>query len=185
MPWGLNSVQQAYAKLLQSVGMLAQTMSDFPKMEIGVELYPQLMALSVDMSELARAEQDFRLPLEKALMEVILPSIKENFNVGGRPPWKPLAKTTVSNRGSATPILVDSGTLQSKATSKSIWQVTKDDVHVQNLDEQVSYASYIQGGTRNMVARQFIMIQDQDFDAIERIFSDWWEDLIRTKGGFK
>src|SRR4051794_13554846 len=69
----------------------------------------------------------FRKPLERAIKEVVIPSIQTNFNVGGRPAWEPLAEFTRQRReqeGYSDNPLVKTGALQEAMTSESNWTIT-------------------------------------------------------------
>lgn len=70
----------------------------------------------------------FKEPLEIALTQVVIPSIRENFAAQGRPAWKPLKQKTIYGRllkgYPRGPILDASGRLKRAATKKNIWEIT-------------------------------------------------------------
>jgi len=91
-------------------------------------------------------------------------SIDKNFKAGGQPTrWAPLKASTIARRrgGSSRP-LMDTGTLKNSIG----WRVTGNAV---SIAPSVAYGKYHQTGTRNMVARPFIMIQDEDVPRIVKI----------------
>lgn len=92
-------------------------------------------------------------------------SIRKNFDVGGRPPWKPLAKYTIRMKGS-NKILVDTGRLENSITFRVenntvIWYTN------------VEYAPLHQYGGRvgrnEIPARPFLVLQDEDIKEIRSI----------------
>lgn len=185
MPWGINAVRSAYSKMLSVLGV-GTAHPGLPKISLGEGFYSNAIVVAEGIDRVDRAFRDFRTPLTKSLVEVILPSIRENFDSEGRPPWQRLSETTVERRGGlAHPILEDSGRLRSAATSAQAWRVTQDTVSPENIENMVSYAKYIQAGTRLMPARPFLVLQDEDGEKIQEIFDRWVEEIIRIKGGFK
>ncbi len=184
MPWGLNAVRAAYSKMLGVLGV-GTAHPGLPKISIGEGFYTNAILVAQGIDNVDRSFRDFREPLTRSLVEVILPSIRENFDSEGRPPWQRLSEATVERRGSAHPILEDSGRLRSAATSAQTWRVTQDTVTPEDIDDIVPYAKYIQGGTKLMPARPFLVLQSEDGDKVQVIFDRWMDETIRIKGGFK
>lgn len=154
----------------------------FPIISIGDGFYPSVQATVADINKLSRNLHNFTEPLTISLEEVIIPSIRENFNAEGRPSWAQLAENTVKARKSSHPILHVTGTLEDAVTSRSSWRVTPSEVSLASLG--VSYAAFHQGGTSKMPARQFVAIQSEDVEKITEIFNVWLETQIR-KSGFR
>lgn len=131
--------------------------------------------------------KSFREPLQRAVKKVVAPSIKKNFDVGGRPPWPDLEEMTVMLRArkgyGATPILVQSGMLKRTASQQSIWTFTQTSAAVLSLPPKIWYGALHQSGwtTKGYVAppRPWLMIQDEDQGEIREVFEDWlierWE----------
>lgn len=184
MPWGVNGVRAAYSRLLAAMGV-GSAHPGLPKISIGEGFYAQAIITAEAIDRVDRAFRDFTEPLTRSLREVILPSIRENFDSEGRPPWERLAESTVERRQSAHPILYQSGTLRDVATDPQTWKVTQDTVSPEGIDSKLEYAKYIQGGTRLMPARPFLVLQDEDGEKIQEIFGRWVDEQIRIKGGFK
>jgi|ERR1051326_352130 phage gpG-like protein len=149
----------------------------------GDEFYAGAFITAEGLQKIGNNIRDFTVPLTTSLREVIIPSIQKNFASGGRPPWAPLEVSTVEKRKATGPILDRTGFLKSVATSEAIWTITTDTIEVSGMDT-VPYAKYHQVGTKNMVARVFILFQPEDEAKIEEIFSLWFEEQIRS-GGFK
>ncbi|MET0466941.1 MAG: phage virion morphogenesis protein [Chitinophagaceae bacterium] len=145
----------------------------FPYVWPSGEFYRDSLILAGDISRFGENIRSMREPFNRAIREVIIPSIKKNFAVEGRPAWQGLEPSTVISRGSAHPILQRKRNLLRKATQINIWSVDKDSAAVTGLDTRVKYAKYHQGGTRNMPQRVFMILQDEDQDEIENIFQEW------------
>lgn len=149
---------------------------EFPTITFDPGFFRDIGALQAAIELLGRQLDDFREPLQAALEIVIIPSIRTNFDVGGRPKWRPLSEPYRTYRLPG-PILVQSGALRTAATSIGNWTVTPNAVELTGIDS-VKYASYHQSGTRKMPARPYVMYQPEDADAIVAIFEIWVDGLI-------
>ena len=98
------------------------------------------------------------LPLEE-IGRLLVESVRENFNQEGRPSWEPRMEPT-----GGWPLLRKTGDLYNSIT----FQISGDDVTV---DHGTAYGDYLDQGTSRMVARPFLVIQDEDADRIEQIFA--------------
>jgi len=155
-----------------------------PKITFGEDFFKQISVLESDIRHLSYRLNDFHDPLETALEFVIIPSIRTNFAVGGRPKWKPLSPITVRARGGLEgPILYRSGDLYNAATDRSTWTVTNDMLIMTEIVSKVQYAIYHQLGTRNMAQREFVLYQPQDIEFIVAIFEKWLDFLIEEEWG--
>jgi phage gpG-like protein len=150
----------------------------FPGFTIGENFQAQIALLSASVDRMAMRFEDAGHPLRQALNDVILPSIDANFATGGRPAWKPLAKSTVAKRGSGEPILIRSGALRAAATSPGNWEVTRDTLQMVGIS--VSYGPIHQGGAprASIPARPFVLYQPKDEFAIEKIFALWIDTIV-------
>lgn len=151
----------------------------YPRVIFDKTFYPRALVVAGDIDELRRKIRSFREPLNISLRTVIIPSIKLNFAVEGRPRWAPLAAETILKRKSAHPILQRTGRLRKVATQINIWTVERDKLYVSSLNPRVHYAKYHQGGTRHMPARPFMVFHREDVDAIERVFMNWLDRKVR------
>jgi phage gpG-like protein len=106
----------------------------------GTSFNIQAKILAHDVDMLAVDIKSFRVPLKRSVAQVMIPSIRTNFDVGGRPRWQPLAQGTVDNRGgSSEPILIRTGRLKRTATQKNMWyyySVTGGIFNAVEFDEQ-------------------------------------------------
>jgi phage gpG-like protein len=119
------------------------------KFNVGIAAFdfrPSIGLVAKNLNALAFELESFKEPLTRSVERVIIPSIRTNFVSGGRPAWEPLAPETVARRGAIGPILIRSGALESAATSKDIWTITKQAAVVKSLPADVWYGVLHQGG---------------------------------------
>jgi len=124
----------------------------------------------------AASIQDFRPALEEIAEEVIAPSVKENFDSGGRPDWAPLAESTVARKSRAgysspSAILIATGAMRAAASDPNQYRVTKDELRA--APWSIPYWVYHQSGTPNMPQRVIMMLQVADRTKVFRIFANY------------
>lgn len=146
---------------------------------------------------LAANVKSFKDPLEQSLREVVVPSIRKNFESQGRPRWMPLSKETLISRGwrefgvvrrkhlstkapmskSGFRILDRTGRLKGAATQLNMWEVKDNQLtfRVNFFSGKVPYGVFHQLGTDNMYMREFIVLGggDRDETDIQIIFDQW------------
>lgn len=111
------------------------------------EFQPSIGIVAKAMDTLALDISSFKEPITKSIKGVMIPSFRENFDVGGRPPWEPLAEYTIKLRGyDAWPILVRSGKLKADATSLHIWTITPTSASIQSWPQRSWYGVIHQAG---------------------------------------
>lgn len=157
----------------------------FPYFSVSGDFYKDSLILANDIDSFALSIKSFRVPLKQSIKEVIIPSIKLNFQKEGRPRWASLSDATVRIRGSAHPILQRTGKLKKASTQLNIWKIDTDSAAIVGLDSKVKYAKYHQGGTSKMSARPFVEIQLKDEQDIENIFYKWLVERSIRKGKFR
>lgn len=118
---------------------------------------------------------DFKPALKEIGSEVITPSIRQNFNVGGRPPWLPLAAATVekkSRQGAASPtkILVHTGALEQAAIDADRYKVSSTELKAAPFG--IRYWGYHQTGD-GVPQRVIMMLQAADRSKITRVFANY------------
>ncbi|KKN23769.1 hypothetical protein LCGC14_0901610 [marine sediment metagenome] len=122
--------------------------------------------------------RSFKPVLKEIASEVIGPSIEKDFSVGGRPPWVPLAQSTVrkkSRQGAASPskILVHSGAMAQAASDHRKYKINRDTLRAAPF--KIRYWGYHQVGD-GVPQRVIMMLQAADRSEITRIFANY----IRT-----
>lgn len=152
-------------------------------MKIGVELdfSPSIFIMQQGIKE-ALDLKYIGKPLWETIDNVFIPSIKKNFNNQGRPQrWKALSPITLQFRKhygyGPGPILDRSGRLKRAAQAKARWSVdaAKGQAVYGNFPGQTWYAEIQQAGyfPRNITARPFAVIQEQDTIDMENIFRNF------------
>lgn len=156
-------------------------MIGFPVVEIDTRhLFPQLRATEQALENMRREFRNFREPLKRSVRQVLVPGIKLNYRVEGRPPWLPLAPETVRRRkGKAHPILVRTGLMRRRSTQINVWHVDRHRAWPRFIDFKATYARYHQGGTSRMPARPIMVWHELEIQMIEDIFLDWMEEVAR------
>jgi phage gpG-like protein len=110
------------------------------------DFQPSLGMLARDIDKLGVDIRSFRVPLTESVRTVMVPSIRTNFAVGGRPPWEALAESTVEIRGDEGPILVRSGALSKVASQINIWSISQVGATIKDLPQKVWYGKVHQAG---------------------------------------
>ncbi len=154
--------------------------------------------LERDMQDLAHdlaSQRGLRKPFERIRDEVMIPSIRTNFQVGGRPKWEPLSLATFQSGGfggreafiaSAAGFqllpLTKTGQLKRAATAKARFSIKNNEMTYGNWPEKRWF-----GPVHNLPDlsrrakipnRPFTMIQPEDKVAIEEIMMEWIEDQV-------
>lgn len=167
-------------------------------MPFEIQIIPNPVILVGEMEGLSARISSARKPLERAIKEVVIPSINQNFAAEGRPEgWDQLVQNTVSQReelgfGGEHPILQRTTKLYKAATAFARWKIVKDQAYVDNWPQSVWYGPVHQGGAVystdsfgdvGIPARPFMMIQDpQDVDDIEKVFDRWLGENLAQAG---
>lgn len=114
---------------------------------VGWQITPSLGLVARDVDRLGIDIRSFKEPLTRSVKRVIIPSIRKNFDAGGRPGWEPLSEYAIKRRGySAWPILIRSGALRKGATQFNIWDIGQTSATVRKLPDKVWYGALHQSG---------------------------------------
>ena len=116
-------------------------------------------------------------PLREAVTKVLAPSIRTNFEVGGRPAWTPLADASLEQKGrfggSSRP-LVFTGALEHAAGSVDSWDIRNNTAQLGNpLTGGIGYGIFHQEGTSTVPQRPWAVMQPEDERKIEDILGNW------------
>ena len=108
-----------------------------PGVMVSIDWSPTPVVLAAMYETLAVNVKSFREPLKRSVQQVLSPSIRRNFDVGGRPPWQALSSVTkeirVREGFSEGPILVRTGKLKRVAGQLNIWTIDSEKAFVSNL----------------------------------------------------
>jgi phage gpG-like protein len=111
------------------------------------DVRPSMGVVAKDVQRLGLDIRSFREPLTAIVKTVLIPSIRKNFDAGGRPAWEPLAEATIlARKYSAWPILQRSGKLRKRATQLNIWDIGLTTATIRSLPSDVFYGAYHQAG---------------------------------------
>src|SRR5882757_8152561 len=99
----MRSAQQAYAATRIVFGNISDQSGSGLKLGQGIfwngeEFVRRAFIAANDVDKLHYNIRSFREPLKRSLNEVIVPSIIQNFDVEGRPPWVALTPETIARR---------------------------------------------------------------------------------------
>jgi phage gpG-like protein len=134
--------------IIRSVQRGLRLRSDLsPAIVPDVHFEPTLGITAARIDKLGVDIRSFREPLLASVREVMVPSIRRNFDEGGRPAWEPLSDVTVKIRGTAGPILNRTGTLRSVATQINIWTITRTSAVIRDLPQKAWYGKVHQAGS--------------------------------------
>ena len=95
-------------------------------MTLSVDFSPAIEFVVLEINTLGARIKSFKVPLDLAVREVLVPSIKRNFDEGGRPQWPDLESATTKLRefyGYGESPLIRTGALRRVATQINMWQV--------------------------------------------------------------
>jgi phage gpG-like protein len=114
---------------------------------VDFEFQPSIGLIASRIDKLGMDIRSFKEPLTRAVVGVMIPSFKANFESEGRPGWEPLAPYTVERRkGREHPILFRSGKLKKVASSRAIWQISQNGAVITSLPAAVWYGTVHQAG---------------------------------------
>lgn len=180
------------------MGVLASNMTRIRAggMGIKIDMDPSPVLLVASFNKLGQDIRSFKVPLERSIREVVAPSLDENFAVGGRPPWQPLATQTLYRKrsGGARP-LIRTRALRMKAKQLNIWNIDgQEGLATLNLPGSVWYGAVHQGGAGSIIGfresgeawgspgyvpeRVWALFQEQDVRDIEKVFKKWVDERV-------
>jgi len=122
-------------------------------LDVGWQITPSIGIVAKDIDRMGLALASFKEPLEKSIKDVMMPSIRKNFESGGRPEkWPPLAEYTLQVKGLAgveggDKPLIRTGALQRGASSFKIWDIGNTSATVRSLPDNIWYGAIHQQGS--------------------------------------
>jgi phage gpG-like protein len=164
-----------------------------------VKMIPQPWVLVRDFDLLGLSVQSFKVPLERSVRKVLIPSIDMGFTTGGYGEW-PEHSPDTTQRWGPHPLLQLTGRLRRTATALARWQFTREEAFMADWPASVSYGLIHQvGGSRDVAAkgtggkqtdvtrmvipaRPFLEMQPNDMEKIEMIFMQWLSERIAWAG---
>jgi len=192
---------------------IVKQVGDLSAYGIDVDLQPSAVILVAQFNKLGMDIRSFKEPLTQAVKEVMVPSIRKNFDAGGRPKWRKLKKETVYKKagaggGDPEAPLIRTGLLRRRATEIGIWDINGIEGYaaIRTLRD-AEYGAYhnegVAGGEIGVIvsgtgsnavietrqlggfpARPFLMFHKKDENDIERVFIKWFQKRA-IMAGFK
>ena len=156
-----------------------------------IEMFPPATMLMRDFAQIGLDITRTKVPLKMAIDNVVIPSIRQNFEQQGRPnKWKALAEETQYQRiaegyNGSEPILQRTGTLRKVATQKNAWSVNDGEARMDKLSDRAFYGVFHQFGAVGksvLPARPFAMLQKHDEVLIELQFEIWLTERFAAHG---
>jgi phage gpG-like protein len=126
--------------------------------------------------------------LERAVDEVVRPSIESNFQAGGRPEWEPLAEATLQRRerqGLGSRPLAATGRGLDAVLSRQRWAISRTEATYPGAgwSGPGSYIRHHQQGTDDgLPARPFLALQPEDERALDRVGLSWLDGTLHRAG---
>src|SRR5690606_39821609 len=102
-----------------------------------------LLARTVD--KLGADIRSCRESLRRIVKEGMVPSIRTNCDVGGRPAWAPLASSTLEKKRTSQ-ILVETGALRRQMGFINTWTFDREKAMIVDLPQKVWYGKVHQAG---------------------------------------
>lgn len=148
-----------------------------------------IMALDRDMQNLAAefaTHGGMRQPLERCRDEVMIPSIRRNFEAQGRPEmWEPINPFNYyrASRGAGgAPILQPTGSMAKTAQAKARFHIAQNRTEYGfwptgsgHIASRYGYVHDMGGRSAfgSIPARPFAILQTQDISLITDVFAEW------------
>ncbi len=113
---------------------------------------PSIAFTTAKIDQLGMSLESFKEPITKSILEVMKPSILENFTSGGRPKWDTLSKKTIAKRmkaGTGITILMETKNMFNNVTAAGNWAMSNTTAVYTGkaLNAAAPYAKYHQSGT--------------------------------------
>jgi phage gpG-like protein len=123
-----------------------------------------MINVNVDAADVLSGMQNIldngqNLPMDE-IAQILLESVQRNFEEEGRPSKWDARK----DPGDGHPLLNDTGNLIDSLEANVVGDIAY-------VTAGASYAGYLNEGTSRMVARPFLLVQDEDMDAIEELLA--------------
>jgi len=128
------------------------------QVSIDLHFQPSVGILARKVDKLGMDIRSFKEPLREAVKEVVIPSIRRNFDAGGRPKWELLVHSTVLRKGGDERPLIRTGKLRREMGYLKIWTIDREKAMITDLPNSIWYGKVHQAGatfsTRAPAAKQ-------------------------------
>ncbi len=146
----------------------------------GLYMVPSATVLAQAFFVTAEKLSQIEEPMHRIVNDVLVPEIEENFQTEGHGAWEQLAPATALKRGSAHPILMETGQMREAATSPQAWSVERSgsSAFASFNPDVTEYAKFHISGTSFMPVRDFGTFEADVEDQVEDIFDEWLDEAI-------
>lgn len=151
---------------------------------LNYDFNPTVHLLVGQLDTFGMSFRSYREPLKRAVQQVMAPSFKKNFDLGGRPPWQELKDETITQRnylGATGGTLVKTGLLRKVAQQLNLWKIGTDEAMIQQMP-RAQYGAVHQEGSERVPQREWAVVQPEDMDQIEEIFVAWVAERLVAAG---
>jgi phage gpG-like protein len=144
---------------------------------VNISFEPTTLITTKRIDKLGMDIRSFHEPLQRAVQQVIAPSILKNFDVGGRPAWEPLSQGTLDVRkrlsisGSSSP-LMRTGLLRRTMGQLNVWSIGINTAMIRDLPSKVWYGAIHQAGAEQGTMKARIKKHGSAKKALESILDD-------------
>lgn len=169
---------------------------------VDLKFRPSIGIMARKLDTLGANLRNFKQPLKESVKDVVIPSIRRNFDAGGRPKWVPLAAQTIKRKKGDRRPLIRTGNLRRQMGYLKIWDIDNEKAMITDLPQSIWYGKVHQGGVgafegfydpvirqhvnlgddRAIPARPFVMLQKMDMIKINAVFNKWLAREIRAAG---
>jgi len=163
---------------------------------LGITVTPALSGIISGLNRFSGDIRSTRPLLEQLVDEVVQPAIRSNFEtqgtrLGGNH-WVSLSQYTLEDKakhGYPSDILVRTGRLKRRATSKAVWTFNGQQGHAfitaSSFGEHHKVAVAHHTGTARMPDRPFLAVTPEDVNKMEQIVNEWISDNFNARIGLK
>lgn len=113
---------------------------------IDLKFEPSVGIMARKVDKLGLDIRSFREPIKRSIQQVIIPSIRRNFDEGGRPAWEPLTDQTIARKGGDERPLIRTGALRRQMGYFKLWTVDQEKGLLADLPADVWYGKVHQAG---------------------------------------
>lgn len=185
---------------------------------VDMHFEPSVGILARKVDKLGLDIRSFREPLKRVVKQVMIPSIRKNFDSGGRPEWEELSLGTVEQKGGDDRPLIRTGALRRQMGYINTWTIDREKAMIVDLPQKVWYGKVHQaggsfsfrtsgasqnlaaiksalsfsskfsgtessfGGSGEIPARPFVVVQEEDLVKMDRVFNEWLGERIAHAG---
>lgn len=117
---------------------------------LDIHFEPAMVISARKVDKLGLSIRSFREPLKKSIQKVIIPSIRKNFDAGGRDPrWVRLSPDTRRQKafyGYSDKPLIRTGALRQQMGYLNIWTIDTEKAFIRDLPASIWYGKVHQAG---------------------------------------